>query len=98
MGIYQIVMRVCGKIKDLDLLKQLHCDMKNNSDYCQGIGIVCELIGMYIKCGDVETAKCMFENIDECDLKKLPRDYLDGFIQKLNDIEIQQTKNHHTEL
>merc|ERR1712233_284903 len=80
-SIYQIVMRVCGKNKDLNLLKQIHCDMKNNSEYCKGIGILCELIEMYIKCGDVETAKCIFNGIEESDLEKLPKEFLDEFIE-----------------
>ena len=61
---YQIVLRVCGNSGNLDKLKKVHNDMMINSNYCQGIGILNELIVYYKKCGANDIAQQIFDSIE----------------------------------
>ncbi|KAF7110297.1 hypothetical protein CFC21_110430 [Triticum aestivum] len=53
----------CGQLRDLELGKRLHGYVESNGVRCT-VRLMNVLMDMYVKCGDLERAKSVFERID----------------------------------
>ncbi|VAI90654.1 unnamed protein product [Triticum turgidum subsp. durum] len=53
----------CGQLRDLELGKRLHRYVESNGVRCT-VRLMNVLMDMYVKCGDLERAKSVFERID----------------------------------